>query len=129
MISLDPIISRGSALTTLSIEDRRRLAFVASQQYVFGVVSPVAGAVARWVVPFLAVASVLGVGCSAAPTRVGPAPAVRLVDDANPLAGKPFYVDPTSPAMAAAHNANPPSPELNAIANTPQAHWVDPGVP
>jgi endoglucanase len=30
--------------------------------------------------------------------------------------------------MAAAHKANPPSPELDAIANTPQAHWVDPGV-
>src|ERR1700742_4758693 len=64
----------------------------------------------------------------AAPVQTGPAPGVRLVDAANPLAGQPLYVDPTSPAMAAAHNANPPSPELDAIANTPQAHWVDPGV-
>jgi endoglucanase len=91
-------------------------------------VSSVAGAVARWIVPFLAVATVLGMGCSADPLEIGPAPAVRLADEANPLAGHAFYVDPTSPAMAAAHNANPPSPELNAIANTPQAHWVDPGV-
>jgi endoglucanase len=84
------------------------------------VMSSVAGAVARWIVPFLAVAAVIG--------WVGPDPAILLVDNANPLAGEPFFVDPTSPAMKAAHNANPPSPELDAIANTPQAHWVDPGV-
>jgi len=83
------------------------------------------GAVARWAVPVL---TVVGVTFAAAPVQTGPAPGVRLVDAANPLAGQPLYVDPTSPAMAAAHNANPPSPELDAIANTPQAHWVDPGV-
>ncbi|MGB8206562.1 MAG: glycoside hydrolase family 6 protein [Mycobacterium sp.] len=83
------------------------------------------GAVARLAVPVL---TVVGVTFAAAPAQTGPAPAVRLVDAANPLAGQPLYVDPTSPAMAAAHNANPPSPELDAIANTPQAHWVDPGV-
>jgi endoglucanase len=31
--------------------------------------------------------------------------------------------------MTAAHNANPPSPELNAIANTQQAFWIDQAVP
>jgi endoglucanase len=29
--------------------------------------------------------------------------------------------------MRAAQNANPPSPELTAIANTPQAYWIVPG--
>jgi endoglucanase len=87
--------------------------------------SSAVGTVARWLVPFL---TVVGVTFAAASPQTGPAPAVRLVDAANPLAGHAFYVDPTSPAMAAAHRANPPSPELDAIANTPQAHWVDPGV-
>jgi endoglucanase len=84
--------------------------------------SSVAGAVARWIVPFLAIAAVAG-------PQVGPAPAVLLVDAANPLVGEPFYVDPTSAAMAAAHRANPPSAELDAIANTPQAFWIDGAVP
>lgn len=74
--------------------------------------------VARWFVPFL---TVVGVSFAAA-AQPGPAPAVRLVDAANPLAGHSLYVDPTSAAMAAAHHANPPSAELDAIANTPQAH-------
>jgi endoglucanase len=87
------------------------------------------GVVARWVVPFLTVTAVAGVTFSAAPVQNGPGPAVGLVDEANPLAGHALYVDPTSAAMAAAHNANPPSPELNTIANTPQAFWVDPAVP
>ena len=65
-------------------------------------------------------------GCSAYLVQVDPTPEVRLVDDVNPLAGKPLYADPASAAMVAAHNANPPNPELNAIANTPQAFWVDP---
>jgi endoglucanase len=84
--------------------------------------SSVAGAVARWIVPLLAVAAIAG-------PQVGPAPAVLLVDAANPLAGEPFFVDPTSAAMAAAHKTDPPSPELNAIANTPQAFWIDQAVP
>ena len=46
---------------------------------------------------------------------------------ANPLAGMPFYVNPTSAAMRAAQHADPPSPELTAIANTPQAYWIVPG--
>ena len=87
--------------------------------------SSAVGVLARWAVPLL---TVVGVTLSAAPVQTGPPPAVRLVDAANPLAGHSFFVDPTSPAMAAAHNANPPSAELDAIANTPQAHWVDPGV-
>lgn len=65
----------------------------------------------------------------AAATHTGPAPAARLVDAANPLAGHALYVDPTSAAMAAAHRANPPSAELDAIANTPQAFWIDGAVP
>lgn len=52
---------------------------------------------------------------------------MRLVDEANPLAGMPFYVNPTSAAMRAAQHANPPSPELTAVANTPQAYWIVPG--
>ncbi|MBB5163114.1 endoglucanase [Mycobacterium sp. AZCC_0083] len=53
------------------------------------------------------------------------APAVRLVDNANPLDGQNFYVNPASKAKAAADGANPPSAELNAIANTPTAYWMD----
>ena len=87
--------------------------------------SSTAGAVARWISPFLAVAAVAGMGSLAYPMQVGPSPAVRLADEVNPLAGVPFYVNPTSAAMRAAQNDNPPSPELTAIANTPQAYWMD----
>jgi len=80
------------------------------------------GAVARWIAPFLTVAAVAVMGLSADPVQ---APAVRLASDANPLAGMPFYVNPDSAAMRAAQNANPPNPELTAIANTPQAYWMD----
>ena len=80
------------------------------------------GVVARWAVPFLTVAAVAGA------TFSGPGLAVRLIDDANPLAGHALYVDPTSAAMAAAHKTDPPSAELDAIANTPQAFWIDPAV-
>jgi endoglucanase len=86
-----------------------------------------AGAVARWIAPFLTVAAVAGLGFLADPGQVHPAPAVRLADDANPLAGAPFYVNPTSAAMRAAQHADPPSAELTAIANTPQAYWIVPG--
>jgi endoglucanase len=89
------------------------------------VISSAVGVLARWAVPVL---TVVGVTLAAAPIHTGPLLKVRLVDAANPLAGHSFFVDPTSPAMAAARKANPPSPELDAIANTPQAHWVDPGV-
>jgi len=61
------------------------------------------------------------------PVHGASAPAMRLVDDANPLAGMPFYINPTSAAMRAAQYADPPSPELTAIANTPQAYWIVPG--
>ena len=53
------------------------------------------------------------------------APATLLADEGNPLAGHAFYVDPISKAMIAARNANPPSAELTAVANTPQAYWLD----
>lgn len=55
------------------------------------------------------------------------APEVRLASDGNPLAGAPFYVNPTSAAMRAAQSADPPSPELTTVANTPQAYWIVPG--
>ncbi len=62
-----------------------------------------AGALARTFVPLLAVAALV-VGIES----VHSAPAMRLVDSGNPLAGQPFYVDPASAAMSA-HNANPGS--------------------
>src|SRR5947209_3934647 len=92
-----------------------------------------AGVVARWIAPlltaaaFLVMAGIVSVGLVAAPVHVGRAPAVRLAADANPLAGMPFYVNPGSAAMRAAQRADPPSPELTAIANTPQAYWIVPG--
>jgi endoglucanase len=89
--------------------------------------SSAAGAVARWISPFLAVAAFAALCCSVDLVQVATAPAVRLADEANPLAGAPFYVNPTSAAMRAAQSANPPSPELTAIANTPQAYWIVPG--
>jgi endoglucanase len=97
------------------------------------VISSAAGAVARWISPFVAAAAVAGVGCSVlpitSPTTTGPAPVIRLADDSNPLAGRPFYVDPISKAMRAAQAANPPSAELTTIANTPQAYWLDQAFP
>jgi len=92
-----------------------------------GVMFSAAGAVARWIAPFLTFAAVAGLGFLADPAQLGPAPTVRLADDANPLAGMPFYVNPNSSAMRAAQHADPPSPELTAVANTPQAYWIVPG--
>jgi endoglucanase len=86
-----------------------------------------AGAVARWTVPFLMVVTVAAMGVPADQPHVGPLPAMRLAAEVNPLAGMPFYVNPASAAMRAAHQVNPPSPELAAIANTPQAYWIVPG--
>lgn len=86
-----------------------------------------AGAAARWISPLLAVAAVAGAGLAAAPEPAGRNPAVRLADAADPLAGAPFYVNPNSAAMRAAQRADPPSTELTAIANTPQAYWIVPG--
>ena len=83
------------------------------------------GAVARWISPFLAVAAVAGIGCSVVTVSDEPAPAVRLASDGNPLAGLPFYVNPSSKAQAAADGVDPRSPELDAIANTPTAYWMD----
>lgn len=86
-----------------------------------------AGALARWIAPLLTVAAVAGLGLLADPAQVGRTPAVRLAADGNPLAGMPFYVNPNSAAMRAAQHADPPSPELTAVANTPQAYWIVPG--
>ena len=83
-----------------------------------------AGAVTRCISSLLAVAAIAGIGWSVVPVQVGP-PAVRLVDEVNPLAGMPFYVNPASKARVAADGVDPPSPELNAIANTPTAYWMD----
>lgn len=77
----------------------------------------------RWISPFLTVAAVAAI---AAP---GQSPTVRLAGDDNPLAGQTFYADPNSAAMRAARSADPPNPELNVIANTPQAYWLDQAFP
>ncbi len=87
--------------------------------------SPTAGAVARWISSFFAAAAVAGTVVSAVLLQAGPAPAVRLASDGNPLAGLPFYVNPASKARAAADGVDPRSPELDAIANTPTAYWMD----
>lgn len=84
--------------------------------------------IARWISPLSTLAAVACVGAVVASTAPA-APQIRLADDANPLAGRPFYVDPISAAMRAAKNANPPSPELTRIANTPQAYWLDQAFP
>ncbi|WP_090419303.1 glycoside hydrolase family 6 protein [Mycobacterium europaeum] len=89
--------------------------------------SSAASALARWIAPFLTVAGIACMGVSAGPPQVGSAPTVRLASDGDPLAGAPFYVNPNSAAMRAAQSADPPSPELTAIANTPQAYWIVPG--
>ena len=83
------------------------------------------GAVARWIAPFLTVAAVVGVGLTAESAQVSTAPAVRLAADGNPLAGLPFYVNPKSKARTAADGVDPRSPELDSIANTPTAYWMD----
>ncbi|MCZ8380147.1 glycoside hydrolase family 6 protein [Mycobacterium sp. CPCC 205372] len=87
--------------------------------------SSAVGALARWFTPFLAVAAVAGMALVADPAPVGPALAVRLVSDANPLGGKAFYVNPASKARRAADGVDPPNPQLNAIADTPTAYWMD----
>ena len=79
--------------------------------------------VSSFVAP-LAVAAVAAAGVLVNPVHSIPASGIRLVDDSNPLAGKPFYTDPISSAMLAAKN-NPSSPELRTIANTPAAYWLD----
>ena len=99
----------------------RGLAHIDPPNYFSGVISSAVGVLARCLASLFTVAVVLGVGLSAGVQ----APAVRLADESNPLAGRPFYVDPISKAMRAAQAANPPSPELTAVANTPQAYWLD----
>lgn len=86
--------------------------------------SSAVGTLARWISPFVAVAAVAGAVSYSDLVEVRPAPAIRLVDAGNPLAGQPFYVNPQSAAMRAAQR-DPSSPQLAAIANTPQAYWMD----
>lgn len=64
-------------------------------------------ALVRFAPHALPIAAVALLGWSGGILVAGPAPSVRLVDEVNPLAGKPFYVDPISRAMAAANNASP----------------------
>ena len=104
--------------------DRRRLAFKLLQQYPLCVRTPPTAVLWRWFVPCVVVALTAVIGCFVSPRATDGAPSVLLVDDSNPLAGRTFYVDPTSSAMVAAANAVPPSSELTAIASTPQAHWI-----
>ncbi|MFV0495065.1 glycoside hydrolase family 6 protein [Mycobacterium sp.] len=92
-------------------------------------ISSVLRAVARSFAPAAAVAALVGTGLSVGPDVVSSAPEMRLVDASNPLAGQPFYVDPISLAMNAAHSANPPSAQLTVIANTPTAFWLDQAFP
>jgi endoglucanase len=87
--------------------------------------STAANAVVRLFV--LTVAAVAGLGLLTDPAQVGRAPGVRLASDSNPLVGAPFYVNPNSAAMRAASSADPPSAELRAVADTPQAYWLVPG--
>jgi len=93
------------------------------------VIVSAARAVARWISPAIAVAAVVSTASSVEAVPSGSAPAVRLASESNPLAGVPFYVDPISASMVAAKNANPPNPTLTAIANTPQAYWLDQAFP
>ncbi len=107
-----------------------------ASHYFLGVLSSVAGILSRSVAPLLAAVSVVCAGAFAEPAaepsadapRVVAAPPIRLADESNPLAGRPFYVDPISLAMAAARR-NPSSAELQTIANTPTAYWLDQAFP
>lgn len=83
------------------------------------------GALSRGITAVLTVAAVVGAVVTVDTVH---APAVRLADSDNPLAGQPFYVDPVSAAMRASH-AQPDSVELARVANTPQAYWLDQAFP
>ena len=96
------------------------MALGGAPNYFLGVVSSAVSALARWITPLLSAAAVVGISLQSVP-----APAIRLVDESNPLAGKPFYVDPISAAVRAAKS----TPELAAIANTPAAYWLDDAFP
>jgi endoglucanase len=87
--------------------------------------SSAATAAARLFAPLLTVVAVVAIGLVADP--VGSTPAMQLASEANPLVGAPFYVNPDSAAMRAANSADPPNPQLRAVADTPQAYWLVPG--
>jgi endoglucanase len=87
------------------------------------VISRVLSPVARWLSPVVAAAAVAsGVTVAAVPDGAVSAE-VWLATEANPLVGRPFYVDPNSKAARAAKAD--PSPELEVIAGTPTAYWMD----
>lgn len=87
--------------------------------------------VTRYMTALLTVVAIVGTGLTAHLTvttnslQSSPTPQIRLVSDANPLIGQTFYVDPMSKAMRAAQRSDPPSPEIDSIANTPHAYWMD----
>lgn len=88
-----------------------------------GVMSSAVGAVSRWIAPLLTVAVVAAAGASVAPQQLVTAPSVRLANDANPLVGLPFYLNPDSKAMRAVRTND--NPLLVEVANTPTAYWMD----
>src|SRR5882757_3003370 len=92
--------------------------------YGFRVVRLPIDLLSRCIVPFFVGVLVAAVGGSVAPRITRQDATVVLVDDSNPLSGRTFYADPTSPAMVAAASAVPPNSELTGIANTAQARWV-----
>jgi endoglucanase len=53
----------------------------------------------------------------------------QLLESSNPLAGNGFYTEPGTSAAIAAGQANPPNPQLDRIARTPQAKWLTNDVP
>jgi len=71
----------------------------------------------------MTVAAVAAIGVSTIPSEAPPAPAISLASDANPLVGRPFYVNPNSKGTRAA--ASDPDPLLAAVVNTPTAYWMD----
>jgi endoglucanase len=103
------------------------LALIDPRHYFAEVISSVFGSVARGFAVVAAAASVVYAGVIEHP--VSTESVMLTADGGNPLAGQNFYVDPASAAMRAANSANPPSPELTMIANTPQAYWLDQAFP
>lgn len=71
----------------------------------------------------MTVAAVAAIGVSTIPSEAPPVPAISLASDGNPLAGRPFYVNPNSKGTRAA--AGDPDPLLAAVVNTPTAYWMD----
>lgn len=67
--------------------------------------------------------TVAAVAAFTVPAETGPVPKIGLVNEANPLDGLPFYVNPNSKGTRAAQGD--PNPQLAAVVNTPTAYWMD----